>query len=58
MKSVGFNIVEVGYWGNFNYLNKLFSSHVWPSYENLVDENNNITNEMKNACQSWILVKK
>lgn len=58
MKSVGFEIVEVGYWGNYNYLNKLFATHVWPSYENLIDENNNITNEMNNTCQSWILVKK
>jgi hypothetical protein len=58
MKSVGFNIVEVGCWGNYNYLNKLFLNNSWPSYESLVDENNNIANERNNTCQCWILVKK
>jgi hypothetical protein len=58
MKSVGFEIVELGYWGNFKYISELFNKHNWPSYEQLIDDNNNITNEPKNVVQCWILVKK
>jgi hypothetical protein len=58
MKSVGFEIVELGYWGNYNYLSKLLSNQNWPSYENLIDENNNITNDPNNTAQCWVLVKK
>ena len=58
MKSVGFNVAELGYWGNFNYINKLFSIHMWPSYEQLIDGNSNISNEPNNVVQCWILVKK
>jgi hypothetical protein len=54
MKSIGFQIVEVGYWGNYDYINKLFNSHLWPDYQGL----NNLVNELNNECQCWILVKK
>lgn len=54
MKSVGFEILEVGYWGNQNYINKLFKNHFWPDYNTL----NSTQNELNNECQCWILVKK
>jgi hypothetical protein len=58
MKSVNFEIMELGYWGNYNYISRLFSSHMWPSYESLTDENFNISNEPQNVTQCWILVRK
>lgn len=58
MKSVGFEILELGYWGNYNYLSQLFLKQDWPSYRDLVDFNGNITNEPQNTAQCWILVKK
>lgn len=58
MKSVGFEILELGFWGNYEYISKLFKNQNWPSYEELIDKNGNITNESKNTVQCWILVKK
>jgi hypothetical protein len=58
MKSVGFEVLELGYWGNYDYISKLFKNHNWPSYQELIDEKGNIPNEPKNQVQCWILVKK
>lgn len=52
-KSAGFEILEIGQWGNFNYINKLFSSHGWPDIYNC-----GIENEEKNVVQCWILARK
>lgn len=53
-KTANFDIIEIGQWGNFNYLTKLFASHDWPGYDSL----NTIVNEEINVCQCWILAKK
>lgn len=53
----GFEIIEIGQWGNLEYITKLFSSHSWPTIKDL-NKNNIILNEEKNVCQCWILVKK
>ena len=57
-KSVGFEIVEIGQWGNYDYISKLWRYHSWPSYENLVQENGHIPNERDNVCQCWILARR
>lgn len=51
--SVGFEIIEIGQWGNYDYINKLFKIHKWPDYT-MVNHNN----EEKNVVQCWILAKK
>jgi SAM-dependent methyltransferase len=51
--SVGFEVVEMGQWGNYKYINKLFDTHKWPSVNEC-----GISNEEKNVCQCWILAKK
>jgi SAM-dependent methyltransferase len=56
-KSVNFEIIEIGQWGNYDYIKKLWNVHDWPDYDQLND-NNIITNEEKNVCQCWILVRK
>ena len=53
MMSVGFEIVEVGQWGNYDYICKLFKEHKWPDAYEASHEN-----EEKNVVQSWILVRK
>lgn len=53
----GFEIVELGQWGNYEYIKKLFETHDWPGYDQL-QHNNIITNEEQNVCQCWILVRK
>jgi hypothetical protein len=57
MKSVGFEIIDLGYWGNFDYISKSFQTHDWPDYRCLL-KNGGITNEEKNTVQCWTLVKK
>ncbi len=57
MKSVGFNILEIGYWGNNDYITKLFTNKNWPSYEDLLIEGN-ISHDEGSEVQTWILVQK
>jgi len=56
-KSANFEILEIGQWGNFDYINKMWKTHEWPGYNEL-NKNNIIANEEKNVCQCWILAKK
>lgn len=53
----GFEILEIGQWGNFEYIQKLWSTHSWPSYKEL-QNHNIIKNERDNVCQCWILARK
>jgi SAM-dependent methyltransferase len=53
-KTANFEIIEIGQWGNINYITELFSTHNWPGHNIL----NDITNEEKNVCQCWILARK
>jgi hypothetical protein len=55
-KSCGFEVLEVGQWGNYEYITKLFSNHQWPGYKDLSDYG--IKNEDRNVVNCWILAKK
>jgi hypothetical protein len=55
-KSCGFNIIEIGQWGNYEYINKLFATHQWPGYKNLSP--NGHKNEEKNVVSCWVLAQK
>lgn len=55
--SVGFEIMECGYWGNLSYINHIFSNFAWP-YTSHVMTNNVIKNVDHCQSQTWILVKK
>lgn len=50
----GFEIVEIGQWGNLEYLIKLFKGFSWPNYNQL----STIENNEDYVCQTWILVRK
>lgn len=56
-KTANFEIVEIGQWGNYDYISKLWKSHSWPDHNEL-QNNNIIKNEENNVCQCWILAKK
>jgi SAM-dependent methyltransferase len=56
-KTANFEIIEIGQWGNFDYIQKLFNTHAWPGYNEL-NNNNNVMNEKRNVCQCWILARK
>jgi SAM-dependent methyltransferase len=55
--SVGFNILECGYWGNISYINHIFTHFGWPNTSNIMIDD---TIENVDHCQSqtWILVQK
>lgn len=55
--SAGFEVLEIGQWGNYEYISKLWNTHSWPSFEDLQHENR-VTNEDRNVCQCWILARK
>jgi hypothetical protein len=54
-KSCGFEIIQNGQWGNFDYITELFKTHYWPGSAVLGDR---IQNEERNVCQCWILAQK
>lgn len=56
-KVSNFEIIEIGQWGNFDYITKSWQHHSWPGYD-MLHKNNVITNEERNVCQCWILAKK
>ena len=51
--SVGFEIVELGQWGNYKYINYIFKNHKWPDATKVPHKN-----EEKNVAQCWILARK
>lgn len=56
-KLADFKIIEIGQWGNYNYIQQLWKTHNWPGY-NCLNRGNVIINEEKNVCQCWILAMK
>jgi hypothetical protein len=55
--SAGFEIVEIGQWGNFDYIQRLFGTQTWPGYD-MLQQNNFVSNEENNVCQCWILARR
>jgi SAM-dependent methyltransferase len=55
--TAGFEVCEIGQWGNYKYITKLFGTHTFKSYHDL-HTNNCVENEPENACQTWILARK
>ena len=56
-KCAGFEIIEIGQFGNYEYLSRMFKTQSWPGYNDL-QKNNFIPNEENNVCQCWILARK
>lgn len=56
-KSANFEIIEIGQWGNYKYIQNLFGNHAWPGYNDL-NKDGVVSNEERNVCQCWILARK
>lgn len=50
----GFEVLEVGYWGNLDYILHLFTTYTWPDIYTLPS----LQNDPKHPAQCWILAKK
>jgi SAM-dependent methyltransferase len=55
--SVGFEVLECGYWGNLNYINSIFSLNGWLNISEIIVDNK-IENVEHCQTQTWVLVKK
>lgn len=53
----GFEIVEMGQFGNKKYMFKMFEIYGWPDYQTVL-ENGKVVNDEKFVCQCWILARK
>jgi len=55
--SVGFKVLECGYWGNLSYINHIFTHFGWPN-TNDVMKDGLIENVDHCQSQTWVLVQK
>ena len=55
VESAGFKIKEIGQWGNYEYLQKLFSLGEWPDYRSLANPG---VNEFQNPVIVWVFATK
>lgn len=55
--SAGFNIIDVGYWGNFEYIQYIFRTGNWPDWRELIHDGI-IKNEPMCQVQAWLLCRK
>ena len=53
-QSCGFEILEIGQWGNKEYIDKLFKTQGWPDYRAL----KSYQNDFNNPVICWILARK
>jgi SAM-dependent methyltransferase len=57
-KSVNFDILECGFWGNKKYINYQFNNNTWPDYNIVSNDDGTIDNDFICTAQTWVLVKK
>jgi len=55
--SAGFEILEIGQFGNLRYIEYIFKNQGWGGYDTF-NINGQIENEENNVCQSWILARR
>ena len=51
--STGFEVVEIGQWGNYDYIAHIFKHHGWPDVSQVGH-----VNEERNVAQCWILARR
>lgn len=54
VKQAGFEIMDVGFWGNTDYINFMFNEHDWPDYRKA----KNYITEINKEVITWIFAKK
>ena len=55
LKQAGFEILEIGQWGNLEYIESVFFKNNWPFLSNSPIPTHNI---FERPCQCWILARK
>lgn len=55
--SVGFKVLECGYWGNLSYINHIFTHFGWPNTANVMKDGL-IENVDHCQSQTWVLLQK
>lgn len=55
VKASGFRILEIGQWGNLEYLNYLFQNYDWPDYRKLKKPG---LNDIKHPVITWVFAVK
>jgi len=55
LKQAQFNILEIGHWGNLDYINRIFKDQNWNKATYL---HINTINDFKIPCQTWVLAQK
>lgn len=56
--SVGFDICECGFWGNYEYIQNIFSTGDWPYNDKVFDRFGKIQHTNLHQAQTWVLLKK
>lgn len=54
VKQAGFEILDIGFYGNKEYIEFLFKNNDWPNYTQI----KNYTNDINCIVCSWIFAKK
>jgi hypothetical protein len=54
VKQAGFEIVDIGFWGNTDYINLMFNESDWPDYRKAT----NYKSEINKEVITWIFAKK
>lgn len=54
VKQAGFEILDIGFWGNTEYINFMMNNNDWPDYRKL----SNYSSEINKEAISWIFAKK
>lgn len=56
-KHFNLEILEVGEWGNIDYIIQMYTEQTWPDYKALMKDGK-IINDPNRSCQCWILARK
>jgi SAM-dependent methyltransferase len=54
VRQAGFEILDIGFWGNTEYINYMMVNNDWPDYTKI----NNYCSEINKEAISWIFAKK
>jgi SAM-dependent methyltransferase len=55
--NAGFEIIEMGQWGNLEYIKQIFTQFSWVGFKTL-NRDGRVINEENNVCQCWVLVRR
>lgn len=54
VQQAGFEIIDIGFWGNTDYINFMMNNNDWPDYRKI----SNYSSEINKEVISWVFAKK